>query len=139
MKENKLNTLLSDEEFIDLRLSYSKISDFDRNGPISLIRQSNIDNEGVKKHGSLVDTLLVDELTGQDDFNKDYLVLNIEKPTATLGLLCDIILANYMSVPDIKEILNIIDKNNLWSKYREDTKIANFDIPQFWNYLNLKL
>lgn len=137
MKENKLNRLLDNEEFIDLRLSYSKISDFDRNGPISLIRQSNIDNEGVK-HGSLVDTLLVDELTGQDNFNKDYLVLNIEKPTATLGLLCDIILANYMYVPGHKEILNIIDKNNLWSKYKEDTKLANFNIPQFWDYLDLK-
>ena len=69
MKENKLNNLLDNEEIIDLRLSYSKISDFDRNGPISLIRQTFVDNEGVK-HGSLVETLMLDKLLSTNDFDK---------------------------------------------------------------------
>ena len=137
MKENKLNTLLDNEEIIDLRLSYSKVSDFDRNGPISLIRKSNVENEGVK-HGSLVDTLLVDKLTEQDSFNQDYLVLNIEKPTAMLGTLCDIILNNRTEIPSKEEVLQIVNTNGLWGKYKEETKIATFDIPQFWEYLNLK-
>ena len=137
MNENKLNNLLDNEEIIDLRLSYSKISDFDRNGPISLIRQTFVDNEGVK-HGSLVETLLLDKLLSTNDFNKNYVLLDIEKPTATLGLLVDIILNNYTEVPTKEEVLNIINNNAFWGKYKEETKIANFDIPSFWNYLKIK-
>lgn len=137
MKENKLNNLLDNEEIIDLRLSYSKISDFDRNGPISLVRQSSVDNEGVK-HGSLVETLLLDKLLSTDNFNKEYVLLNIEKPTATLGIITDIILNNYTSVPTFEEVLYIINNNGFWGKYKEETKIANFDIPQFWDYLKIK-
>ena len=137
MKENKLNNLLDNEEIIDLRLSYSKISDFDRNGPISLIRQTFVDNEGVK-HGSLVETLMLDKLLSTNDFDKNYVLLDIEKPTATLGLLVDIILNNYTEVPTKEEVLNIINNNAFWGKYKEETKIANFDIPSFWDYLKIK-
>jgi hypothetical protein len=137
MKENKLNNLLDNDEIIDLRLSYSKISDFDRNGPISLIRQTFVDNEGVK-HGSLVETLLLDKLLSTNDFDKNYVLLDIEKPTATLGSITDIILNNYTEIPTIEEVLNIVNKNAFWSRSKDDTKIANFNIPQFWDYLKIK-
>jgi len=59
LKENNLNTILNNDEKIDLTLSYSRLSDFDRNGPQALIRKSDIDNQGIK-HGSIVNDLLVE-------------------------------------------------------------------------------
>lgn len=137
MKENKLNNLLANEEEIDLTLSYSRVSDFDRNGPISLVRRSIVDNEGVK-HGSLVDILLTDRLTNSEEFKKDYVVADIIKPTAMLGTLTDIILKNYMEIPNTQEVLNICKINNLWKRQKEDTIISNFDNDEFWNYLKIK-
>lgn len=137
-KENKLNNLLLENEVIDLKLSYSKVSDFDRNGPIALIRQSNVENEGLK-HGSLVDILLVDRLTGSNEFNKKYIVINENKPSATLGSLCDIILDNYVELPPKEKVLEIIKHNNYWSRTKNEEKlIACYDIPEFWNYLKHK-
>jgi hypothetical protein len=63
--ESKLNQVLNSEEEIDLSLSYSKISDFDRNGAISLIRKREVTGAGLK-HGALVDDLLVDIMTGSE-------------------------------------------------------------------------
>lgn len=138
MKENKLNKILSDEESIDLRLSYSRVSDFDRNGPTALIRKSNVESEGLK-HGSLVDILLVDELTGSKEFDNQYVMIDENKPSATLGTLCDIILSNYVEIPTKDTILNIVKVNNFWSRTKDDEKLkAYYDIPEFWNYLKHK-
>ena len=137
MKESKLNTLL-DSEIIDLRLSYSKVSDFDRNGPICFVRPENISNTGMR-HGSLTETLLCDKLLGTDNFNKEYILINITKPTATLGALVDIILSNYMEVPSKETVLNIINNNDFFHKYLEETKIKKFDIPEFWEYIKLNI
>lgn len=134
MKENKLNNLLNDEEFIDLSLSYSRVSDFDRNGPIALERRTVVENEGVK-HGSLVDVLLTDQLTGLKDFDKSFVVADIVKPTATLGALADIILLNYNKIPSTQEIYQICKLNNFWKRQLEETVIANFNNQDFMNYL----
>ena len=69
MMKNKLEKILSDEEDIDLKLSYSRISDFDRNGPQALIKRREINTDGTK-HGSIVDILLVDKLEGTNEFDK---------------------------------------------------------------------
>ena len=138
MKENKLNKVLSDEENIDLRLSYSRVSDFDRNGPQALIRPSNPDTDGIK-HGSLVDVLLVDTITGSKEIENQYVIIDENKPTAMLGTLCDIILNNYVEIPSKEGVLNIVKLNNLWSRTKDEEKlIANFNIPEFWNYLKHK-
>lgn len=132
---NNLTKILDNtNEEIDLTLSYSKLSDFDRNGAISLIRKSNVDNDGIKL-GSLVDDLLFNDKTY---FENTYYIFDGEKPTATLGKLCDIILKNYNKIPDEKEIINIIRKNNFWTRQKEDTLITNFHTPYFWNYLKCK-
>lgn len=138
MKENKLNNLLNEDEFIDLSLSYSKVSDFDRNGPVALIRKSNVENEGLK-HGSLVDILLVDKLTSSNEFEKKYVVIDENKPSATLGLLCDIILENYVVLPDKEKVLEIVKHNNFWSRTKDEEKLIScFDTSEFWNYLKHK-
>jgi len=135
---NKLEQLLSNEEVIDLKLSYSRISDFDRNGPKALIRPSNPEGDGLR-FGSLVDDLLLDKVTNNNLCKLLYVVYDDNKPTATLGALCDIIIDNYDKVPDKNTVLKIVKHNGFWSKMKEDTKIKQFDIDEFWDYINIKL
>jgi hypothetical protein len=138
-KESKLDQLLNNEEIIDLKLSYSRISDFDRNGPKALIRPSNPESDGLK-FGSLVDDLLLDTVTGNNICKSLYVVYDDNKPTATLGTLCDIIIDNYDTVPDKNTVLKIVRHNGFWSNVKvEDKLIANFDKDEFWNYVNIKI
>jgi hypothetical protein len=133
---NQLTKILdNNNENIDLTLSYSKLSDFDRNGAISLVRQSVVDNDGVKM-GSLVDDLLFND---NDYFKDNYYIFDGEKPTATLGILCDIILKNYTEVPNVEEVLKIIEYNKFWNNIKkQDLLISYFNKEEFWNYLKSK-
>lgn len=134
-KTNKLSQLLNNEEQIDLTLSYSKISDFDRNGAVSLVRQTVVDNDGVK-FGSLVDDILFND---QEYFKENYYIFDGEKPSATLGNLCDIILKNYTELPNIQQVKQIIQHNEFWSNIKDPNKLeANFNKTEFWNYLTCK-
>lgn len=135
-KESKLNQLLDNNEDIDLSLSYSKLSDFDRNGPVSLIRKKELDGAGVK-HGSLTDDLLVDSMTGSNKFEEDYYRFDGEKPSATLGELCDVIIKNYIEIPNVNEILKIVEINKFWAGTKDPEKLTlKFNIPEFWTYIN---
>lgn len=137
-KENKLEWLLNDEEVIDLKLSYSRISDFDRNGPKALIRPSNPEGEGLR-FGSYVDDLLVDKVTGSENCKQLYVVYDDNKPTATLGTLCDIIIDNYDTIPNSNTVLKIVRHNGFWSNIKlEEKLISNFDKDEFWSYLKIK-
>lgn len=137
LKKNNLDKLLDNEEIIDLTLSYSKISDFDRNGPKALISKTEINNEGVK-HGSLVDDLLTDTITGSKLYQEKYYIYDDNKPTATLGSLCDIILQNYDKIPNKETILKIVKHNAFWSRTKDEEKlISEFDKKEFWNYLQV--
>lgn len=130
-KISKLTQILDNEEDIIRELSYSKVSDFDRNGPIALIRPKKEETQALKI-GSLVDNLLFES---KEYIKKEYYVFDGEKPTATLGLLCDIIIKNYTEIPNREQVLQIIAHNNFWKRQKEDTLLSNFDIPEFWNYL----
>jgi len=137
--ENKLDDLFSDNEKIDLQLSYTRVSDFDRNGPQALLRRSFVENEGIK-HGSLVDDILTDRMTNSTLFNDKYALFNGNKPSAMLGQLADIIIENYDSVPDSQTVLKIVKNNAFWSNVKDETKlIANFDKDEFWDYVTTKL
>jgi hypothetical protein len=68
-----------------------------------------------------------------------YVVYDDNKPTATLGILCDIIIDNYDKVPDKDTVLKIVEHNGFWSKMKEDTKIKQFDLDEFWDYVKIKL
>ena len=131
-KENKLNKLLDDNEEIDLTLSYSRISDYDRNGPKALLNRSFLANQGVKM-GSVIDDLLF----SPNEFKDKYYISSFTEPIATLGNLCKIILDNYNEKPNIDTILDIIELNSLWKTTKnKDLLIANFDNDNFWGYLN---
>lgn len=136
-KESKLEKLLQDNEEIDLNLSYSRISDFSRNGPKALIRPSNPDGEGLR-FGSLSDDLLLDKVMNNNTFKEKYYLFDGNKPSATLGELCDIIVKNYDKLPDSSAILKIVKHNAFWSNIRVEEKlIAKYDTEEFWDYLNI--
>jgi len=129
---NELSRVLDNEETIDLSISYSKLSDFDRNGAISLIRRTSVDNAGAKL-GSIVDDLL---FLDKSAFDERYYLFDGEKPSATLGLLVDIILKNYVEIPPLEEVQHIAETNNFWTNIKKpDLYLAKFNIPEFWDYL----
>lgn len=131
MKENNLEKLLQNEEEIDLTLSYSKVSDFDRNGPTALIKKAVVKNKGIKI-GSLVDDLLFNP----EEFKDKYFISEVNEPSATLGVLCKIIIENYNSIPSIEEIFRIIERNEFWKRCKDKTLLQSyFDNDEFWNYL----
>lgn len=132
--EEKLEELFKQDIEIQDALSYSRLSDFDRNGPRALIKRSNVSGEGVKI-GSITDDLLLP--AEGFVFEDNYIICDFEKPTATLGKLVDIILENYTEVPTKQTILDICKKNNFWKRSKDDTIIANFDTKDFWEYINI--
>jgi hypothetical protein len=137
-KEGKLTKLLDGNEEIDLKLSYSRISDFDRNGPRALIQRSFVENDGVK-FGSLVDDLLVDKVTNENNCKNIYYQYDGNKPSATLGDLCDIITLNYEKLPDLDTVLKIVKHNGFWSNIKnEETLISKFNSNEFWDYIKVK-
>ena len=89
-----IDQLHNQDDNSELQLSYSRISDFDRNGPKALIEKTRVDNEGTKT-GSLVDDLLFDA----ENFERNYHVIKTTEPTATLGLLASIVLTNFSNIP----------------------------------------
>jgi len=119
----------------ELKLSYSRISDFYKNGPQALIRRSFVDGEGVRI-GSLTDDLLYSKLVDSTHFKSLYYIYDGGKPTATLGKLANIITETNEKIPTNSEILEIVKKNSFWSNIvKEDTLITKFDNKQFWAYL----
>ncbi len=131
-KEDKLELLLSEDntEF-DLILSYSKLSDFDRNGPKVLLNRTFPKNKGINM-GSLIDDLLFSDET----FKSKYLISSFSEPSSTLGVLCKIILQNYTEIPSLEEVFNIIERSELWkSTKKRELLQSNFDHKDFWGYL----
>ena len=113
---NELNELYEIEKISNFALSYSRLSDYDRNGPKSLNKQrTELLGVGVRI-GSLVDDLLLNF----KNFDKLYYVFDGKKPTATLGKLCDIIVKNYKRAPCTKTLLKIAKKNGFWLKWSDD-------------------
>jgi len=130
-KENKLNKLLDSEENIDLVLSYSKVSDYDKNGASALLEKTFTQGKGLKL-GSLVDDILFNK----DKFNDKYYIGQFNEPIATSGILTKIITTNYNEVPTKEVVLEIVKLNNLWGRTKDEDKlISYFDKDDFWGYL----
>lgn len=131
LKKGKLESLLNSEENIDLTLSYSRLSDFDRNGPRALIEKTILENQGVKM-GSLIDDLLF----SPEEFKTKYYISKYNEPTTTLGTLAKIILENYRELPTIEEVFSIIEKNSFWKSTKNKELLQkNFDTEEFWGYI----
>lgn len=117
-----------------LKLSYSKLSEFDRKGARALIDR--VDNKSLAlTKGSLVNDLLFDV-----DITKDYVIKMYEDPTATTLKLANIIISNYSEVPSESEILELVKINEFWKNTSSDeSKIKNFNKPEFWEYLDVNM
>lgn len=119
----------------EIRLSYSKLSDYDRNGARSLVDKVKDDTRATTI-GSLVNDLLFENV----DFKKKYHVKEYENPTSTTLKLANIIIQNYVEIPDGEEIIEIIQKNGLWSNTKKVEKLIEYyDKPEFWEYINLHM
>lgn len=133
-EEKELDCLFGENSKVEISLSYSRLSDFDRNGPSVLIKKSNIGGYGVTI-GAVVDDLAL-PVKGFN-FNDKYIVCDYDKPTAMLGALVEIILNNYTEIPAKDKILEICRNNSFWKASKDDTVMAKFDIPEFWQYLKI--
>lgn len=116
----------------DLRLSFSKVSAVDREGPRALIQKKKVEGEGVTI-GGLTDTLLFEP----SKVEERYYVFRFSKPTATAGELATIILENYIEKPSIEETIKIVKANKFWGSIKDPDKLlAKFNDQQFWGYID---
>lgn len=124
---------MKDENLI--KLSYSRLADYDRNGAKALIDRDSQETTATKR-GNLVNDLLF----GNVNIDETYFIKNHEDPKNTLLKLANIIVDNYLDIPSQEEIFKIIERNELWVRTKNhDKMLANFNVPEFWEYLELKL
>lgn len=134
IKEKTLDDILSSKDNIDIYLSYSRVSDFDRNGPKALLAKLDNDSDALRM-GSLIDNLLFDK----DKFKEIYHISDFNEPTASLGILCKIILQNFVKLPSLEVVTNLVEINGLWSSIvKPELKLKKYNNNEFWGYLNDK-
>lgn len=129
-KESKLNSVLTNEETVDLVLSYSRVQSFDINGSSSLLERVFVQNQGIKM-GSLIDDLLFN----RDEFSNKYYISEFNEPTSTLGELCKVIINNYNEVPTVEKVIEIIKLNGFWSNIKKQELILAKLSDSFWGYI----
>lgn len=126
--EDILNIYENNEDLIEqtentripISLSYSRLSDFDRNGPKALIHRT-VEESTAMTFGSIVDTLVL-PVEG-DDLKSNYIISDLERPTATAGRLVDTILSNYTETPSMDEILELCKLSGYWKSFGDESKI----------------
>ncbi len=127
------DAMIENNLITDLRLSFSRVSEFDRNGPRSLIDRKKISGEFLD-FGSLVDDMLQPDF----DINDKYYVFDGEKPTAMLGTLCDELLNAYDTEADLisgVNILTTIKKLGLWKTTKDNDKLVGKFTLQAGDYV----
>lgn len=117
-----------------LKLSFSRISEYDRNGANALIEKR--DSNSISLHkGSLVNDLLFENV----DFHEKYTMKQYERPTATSLKLANIIIENFIEIPTHDEIIKLIRNNGFWKTTKDENLHTQFDKKEFWEYLNLQM
>jgi len=127
-----LDRLFGNNELdINRSLSFSRLSDFDRNGPKTLEKKISINSHSLTI-GSLVD----DMINPNTNIGDIYYKFDGEKPTATLGKLVNIIIENYTEEPSQEIIVDIIKKNKFWGNIKDpDILMKKWDNEEFWEYI----
>lgn len=119
----------------DLRLSYSRVSSFDQDGPSSLVKRKELSGEGITM-GGLVDLLLFEP----ERFKANYYVFKAKIPTASAKDLADVITNNWDVLPPREEVYDIAKAAGFWSSIvKEDTYYKKFDNDEFWDYIKAVL
>ena len=118
-----------------IKTSYSRISDFDRNGPSALLEREHISGTGVS-FGSLVDDLI-----SGVDVNDNYIFYDETTPlTDTVRKLADAVIEiakeEDVSGIDTDYVLRVRKERNFYARLVDmKTIIGKFDNPSFWNYV----
>lgn len=134
IKKQTLDDVWLSQDNTDITLSYSRVSDFDRNGPKALLHKVQDETQGLKM-GSLIDDLKFNK----DKFNELYHVSNFNEPTASLNILCKIILKNFIKVPSLAVVTNLVEINELWAGTKNPKlKLEKYNTEEFWGYINDK-
>lgn len=137
MKRDELLSKQNGERSLvtDLRLSFSRVSGFDQDGPITLMHRRKVDNKGAEMGG------IIDKLAFEPNAFKDtYYIFKASVPTGMAKTLADIILANYTEIPPRKKVYEIAKNANLWSSIvKEDVFYGKFDTKDFWDYLKASI
>lgn len=120
---------------MEIKLSYSKLSEYDRKGPGSLI-DSNYDDTRATTVGGLVNDLVFKNVKIDDV----YFFKKFPDPTATSLKLAKIIIDNYIEIPEEEEILKIIERNEFWKGTKDMAKmVSNYSSFAFWEYLEIHM
>lgn len=126
---------LDDNLIKDLRLSFSRVSDFDRNGPKALVEREEVDAEYLD-FGSLVDDMSQPGF----DVHENYQIFNGVKPTASLLELCKELL-KYIKTPNDYYLLNDefilskIKELKLWTNVKKRESILKKFTPDARRYV----
>lgn len=120
---------------IERSLSYTRVVDFAKNGPDALINRESTSSFAMSL-GNLTDDFLNENI----DVNEKYYIYDGEKPTATLGKLCNIVIDNFREIPTKQDVYDIVKRNGYWSNVKnEEILLSKFDIPEFWDYISVMI
>ena len=120
---------------IDRSLSYTRLVDFAKNGPEALVNRNSGQSISMSI-GSLTDDFLNENI----NINDKYYIYDGEKPTASLGKLCNIIIDHYREVPSLEEVIEIVKKSGFWTNIKkEELFLSKFNIPEFWDYITIMI
>lgn len=120
---------------MELKLSYSKLSEFDRRGPRSLV-DNNYGDTMATTIGGLVNDMVFKNVKIDDV----YFFKRYSDPTATSFKLAKIIIDNYIEIPEEEEILKIIERNEFWKATKDKEKmVSNYSSDSFWEYLKIHM
>lgn len=136
------NIEINEEDFnilensrIPISLSYSRLSDFDRNGPIALIERT-VEDSYALSFGAAVDEILMP--SDDTSFEDKFIITDFEKPSATSGKLVDVILSNYTEMPSDEEMLKICENSQFWASYSDDKILETIKDNKVKDYLEIE-
>lgn len=135
MRINELNQM-TEQEYRDLPYpSYSTLKGLDTEGPSFLTKVQNKKDTSALSFGTLVDNLLTIK---NYDLNEDFIIDNVETPTASLKILVDsIVERNMLNNLEDKDIDYLVAELGLWSKTKDPIKLrSKWDNEIFHTYIN---
>lgn len=121
---------------IPISLSYSRLSDFDRNGPKALVERS-IETSYAMNYGAIVDSLVL-PVVGKS-LEDEFIISDLEKPTATSGRLVDAILMNCNEVPTDDQLLELCELSDFWKVYSPEKVLETIRNNRVLDYVDIEL
>ena len=127
---------MTDKEYReDERLNYSTISNFDKIG-IKIFKEK--EDEGYKDYFAFGDAVETKVMSGNEEFIKNFVISDLNKPTASLGILADAILKNNVPLKE-DSVVTLAKMLNLWKRTKDpDIYRATAFNKELKNYIKLQ-